>query len=161
VAKAAKAVFLVVVAACAVARLREWRRGLAITPPFHGIWEVDSFRRDGVEVPPLATDATRWRRVAFDRADDASESYVTVWRMTEDHAAWDARIDEASSVITMRAGSDAADMPWKYARPDADHLVLEGPLDGVATHVALHRVPDERFKSKRPTRWVRERVVQD
>jgi hypothetical protein len=37
-----------------------------VKPTYYGIYEVEVFSRNGVELPPLTTDAYRWRRVAFD-----------------------------------------------------------------------------------------------
>src|SRR5262249_48991530 len=33
-------------------------------PPLYGLYEVETFIRNGRELPPLVTDPTRWRKVA-------------------------------------------------------------------------------------------------
>ncbi len=37
-------------------------------PPLYGLYDVEEFRRGGQEIPPLTTDASRWKRVVLQTA---------------------------------------------------------------------------------------------
>lgn len=37
-------------------------------PILYGIWKVEEFRRNGQTIPPLLTDASRWRRIVITSA---------------------------------------------------------------------------------------------
>jgi uncharacterized membrane protein YphA (DoxX/SURF4 family) len=52
---------------------RMWKASLADYKPvpaslsqMSGLWNVQSFKVDGIEAPPLLTDNTRWRRIMFE-----------------------------------------------------------------------------------------------
>lgn len=46
-------------------------------PEFYGIWEANTFIKNGKEVPPLLTDSTRWRYLIIDRKGSATIKYMT------------------------------------------------------------------------------------
>ncbi len=100
-----------------------------------GSWEVDSFTRDGVAVPPL--EPSRWRsagisdyktfgRIAYRQNDDAY-----------DRLGFSRNPD--GKTLAIESGAEGAQSTWQYAQADADHLALSGPLDGHALAVTLHR----------------------
>src|SRR5207237_3780342 len=35
-------------------------------PPLYGLYEAESFNRNGQDLPPVVTDASRWRKVAIE-----------------------------------------------------------------------------------------------
>ena len=69
-----------------------WRADRAPGSPFAGIYEVESFARNGQTVPPVQGDASRWRYVLVERT-----GYATIWLMS------DAVADYLTSVDTARA----------------------------------------------------------
>ncbi len=126
-------------------------------------WEVAEFRRDGVEVPPLTTDATRWGHVAF--VEDWPMGLAIVKPMTGDLAHW--FWSAADGVLTLHAvaqGDDGRLQPGevqgalRYTRDGDRGLRFDGELNGARTEVVCKRIDREDFPLvQRGFRWVSER----
>jgi hypothetical protein len=125
------------------------------------VWQVDTFIRDGVEVAPLVSDGSRWRRIAFDRGGAPSAARLTLWHMDETRVTAKAQLDAAKHTLTIDMPRGAIPMELVYERTDADHVTLEGAIDGTPTRIALRRLPLESVKLARPFRWVREHLFRD
>jgi len=97
--------------------------------PLDGAWDVERFVQDGVERAPLTTDGVRWRRFLFVRW------FAQARLMTDGRVSWWVALDERDHTIVL--GRDLL----AYARPDADHLVLDGTLGAHRVHVTLARAP--------------------
>jgi hypothetical protein len=110
--------------------------------PIDGAWDVERFVLDGVERAPLATDGTRWSRLFV------ASWGVGVRLMTDDHRVWRATVDDTTIVLRPRDGTREV---WRYARPDDEHLVI----DGARLHVTLVRVP-EGLLMTRGFHWIQE-----
>ncbi len=142
-----KAAFLIGVAFMLQAQVSAERR----PPPtvIDGAWDVDRCSIDGVERAPLATDGDRWRR-AF-----VSGGALSVRFMDDSRVVWRAHVDDAAKTIVIEL-RDAPPATWRFTRPDADHLVLDGALAGHRHHVELVRVPDGLLVT-RGFHWIQER----
>jgi hypothetical protein len=125
--------------------------------PLHGAWEVVEFERDGQAVPPLATDASRWKQLVVVRAGEAVAAWVRP--MSGEDEARGAELDEAARRLTLKEDPEAGRPPvvLAYEEPNPGVLVLTGTLDGKPVRVVLHQIPPERFRLvSRGFHWVNE-----
>jgi uncharacterized membrane protein YphA (DoxX/SURF4 family) len=65
-------------------------------PALYGVFEVESFTRDGVEYPPLLTDGERWRYLVIDRKES-----ISIRPMTGAAKPHSLVIDEVARTITL------------------------------------------------------------
>ena len=125
----------------AVARgaLEDWKKwgAGAPKPSVSGIYDVESFIRSGVEVPPLLNNTpaekSRWKTVVFNEYPA-----VTFYGIGSRRRRYREQIDEATSTLLLK-NALTGDLTLTYARPDADHLVLEGRIDDEPIVVRLKR----------------------
>jgi hypothetical protein len=126
--------------------------------PLHGLYEVESFARNGAEVPPLTTDRTRWSKLIVD-----GRSGFSVRLMDESPKFFGTDYDAARSTVTLsldRAGdSSGLNQPgvFIYSRPDPDHVLLNGSMSGAALAIRLRRMGTAKFLLiNRGFRWISE-----
>ena len=124
---------------------------------FQGWWEVETFQRDGVEVPPVLTDATRWRRVKFE--SDARQSLVRWHHMDRSYGDLFGVVadDAAGTMVWTRQEDDqpADRFTLRVTRADADHVRLEGTIEGHALVVTMARMTGEQtLLRRRGFHWV-------
>ena len=110
-----------------------------------GLWRVDTFRKDGVEHPPLMTDAERWCTVGF------AEWYVSVRACNNTHLMVQTEVVPAAQLIVL--GLEEAEL-LRYTRR-GDHLEIDGFHRGKSLHVALTREPPALLVS-RGFHWIQE-----
>lgn len=123
-------------------------------PALHGLYEVESFTRDGQVVPPLMGDATRWRYVAVNRV-----SWVTIRAMDDSLTRFKLKEDAKKQTATFIEGNGEAAKKWPltYTRPDAGHVVLQGSLNGFQFEARLKKVDESKFLLlNRGFNWVQE-----
>jgi hypothetical protein len=130
---------------------RSWRNygDAAPKPPLYGLWDVEQFDRDGVPVPPLATDKTRWRRVMIG-------SFVMAYPMDESKRSFRLKVDEAARTLELiKPRGTVGTFHWE--RPDADTLHLVGTLDDTKVEMRLRRRDENSFLLvNRGFHWVNE-----
>ena len=116
------------------------------TGPLHGDYLVDSFQRNGRDVPPLTTDSSRWRLAEF------GPQGVFVQRMDNSPMGFRGAYDDASHTINLnRAGT------LKWSKPDEQRLTLEGVLQGNAVSIHLHALDANAFPlNSRGFHWIQE-----
>lgn len=116
----------------------------AVRSPLHGVYDVESYTIDGVEL----RDAQRWRRVIFEGggATIRAESDESTWYRAE--------IDDAARTValTLRGGSRET---YAVSRPAADRLVL----DVAHVHVVLRLRTGEFPLMTRGFHWIQELPV--
>lgn len=139
-----------------------WTRS---TTWYEGYWNVLSFTRDGQDVPPLLTDATRWKRLRFQIAQ--TQRYVR-WRGMDDSLGdlYTFSIDEHARAIAFTPEPDRRDgeptrptapFTMTYAHPDPDHLELEGKVGADDLRVRLERFdPTKMLLRSRGFHWINE-----
>ena len=102
-------------------------------PVLYGIWNVEQFTVDGQAHPPLLTDTTRWRRIVFEHLD-----YAAVQKMNDAQTFYNIAIDTKKNTVALTSGHGANQkISLSFTRPAPDQLVLDGPIDGHATHMQL------------------------
>jgi len=84
-------------------------------PPLYGLYEVESFTRNGVEQPPLTTDTTRWKRVIVQSA-----SAMSIRMMDDSARAYSTNYDATRNSITLIAAADKT-------RKNCFRVLLAGP----------------------------------
>lgn len=140
-----------VLASLAVAAVGWYRFGSSLERQpgvLHGSWRVDRHVRDGVDVPPLFTDDTRWRCLVIHElgaslrfATDRRVHYVT-------------QIDEAAHTIILIGRHGVGRTTLTYARIE-DRLVLDGTYQEHAIHLELSLEPPPPLTT-RGFHWVQE-----
>lgn len=121
--------------------------------PIYGLYDVESFRRNGREVPPLLTDASRWKRVIL----TAPQSFA-VRMMDDSPRGFASEYDAANSRLTLITPPGKQKSVFQYSRPDPDHVVLEGALQGDQLVIGLRKVDPQKFLLvNRGFHWINER----
>ena len=141
------------------------RGGGAPKSALYGIWNIETMTIDGQVRSPLVTDYGRWRRVLFQ-----SPTGVTFQRMDDTFLPYGAKIDTAAKTIAVTAAPNPPGAPstppassppasiFKYQRPDAERLILDGSLDGHAIHMETRLFDRNNFLLvSRGFNWIQER----
>jgi uncharacterized membrane protein YphA (DoxX/SURF4 family) len=116
----------------------------------YGLWAVDSFIADGVEHPPLATDADRWRLCSF------AGRRVAVATMAGRGQGFPIEVDARAQTITLAVDqARTQNETWSYTRPGPDRLVIDAVHGGRYLHVTLHLEPEPQLLT-RGFHWISE-----
>jgi len=118
-----------------------------------GVFEVESFSRDGVVVAPLLTESARWRRLLVNASVSA-----TVQRMDDSVERYTLAIDDAAHTLTLKPRSGEGEtLVLAYAQPAPDRMIVDGKLAGAALHAVLQHRPLESMPLvKTGFHWVNE-----
>jgi hypothetical protein len=134
---------------------RSWSRfgGGAPKPPLYGIWNVEKMTIDGVERSPLVTDYGRWRRVLF-----TAQTTLAFERMDDTFTSYAAKIDMGASTIALTKPSDKNwTARFAFQRADADHMALDGDMDGHKIRMRLLQFDRSKFLLvSRGFNWIQE-----
>jgi uncharacterized membrane protein YphA (DoxX/SURF4 family) len=112
-------------------------------PELHGLYNVESFMRDGQAVAPLPSEPKRWRRVAI-----ANDSLVVLHMDDTSLVGDELGTDPARGRLTFDIFGRPSGYPtvvMAYSRPQPDQVRLQGQLDGVEISVLLRRMDDRQF----------------
>lgn len=119
-----------------------------------GIHDVESFRADGEELPPLLSDEVRWHRLVVDRARAVRfagierPGSISIQKMDGSLERHPVELDEEAHTLTLlpagqtsveaarEAGVEVTDV-LHYERPEPDLLVLRGRWQGAEIEVHL------------------------
>lgn len=136
--------------------------------PLNGLFDVESFVRNGQEVPPITTEITRWQKMSIDRAwTEKGDGYVHV-RTMEDRPnqltrfQFRLKYDMAKSTIILvgRNRAGAVRNTFTYSLPDADHVLLDGNIDKDAVSMRLRKIDVSQYLlAKRHFRWVQPNLL--
>jgi len=150
----------------------------------YGIYNVESFARNGTMLPPLLTDSTRWRQLVIERSGMASVRLMN--DVIRDFAT---RADTARRTLVLVANPDTsfttagwwpmafktgpvedtvdeavkadstARQSLRYSRPTGDRLTLGGSWGKDSIDVQLRRVDESRFMLvSRGFHWIQPRA---
>lgn len=169
----AKVLFIVVV--LGQQSYSTWRGKTAVpseetAPPILGVYEVTSFTRGGVDVPPVITDKTRWRYFLLSEYRDKQSALVTF--MTGDKKFVSAKIDKQQKTLLLEEpkGDQGFALPpqftgqkgsfpmtLQFTEQEGRLHVLEGTVDGAVMRVELKKLRKEDFQlMNRGFHWVNE-----
>ena len=119
----------------------------------YGIWDIETLTMDGKAREPLLHDNDRWKRAIFDYPES-----VAFQRMDDSLAHYDAAIKVADQTLALTKNDDKN---WKanftYKREPADHLEIDGTMDGHPTHMVLKLKDRSKFMIvSRGFHWISE-----
>jgi hypothetical protein len=122
-------------------------------PPLFGIYEVDSFSKNGVTLPPLLTDSVRWRRLVVSRPGGLS-----VKLMNDSTRRYLAKVDTVTRQVTLWTRADSTTrFPFSFLRTEDGGLLLSGAMSGDSLRVRLRRVDHTKFLLvSRGYHWINE-----
>jgi uncharacterized membrane protein YphA (DoxX/SURF4 family) len=107
----------------------------------YGAFEVEEFVRNGQTVPPLLTDASRWRRLTSFYPQVLSVRWMddTLHKYTSEYS------PVKHSIALSPFDGKGEKGAFTYVFPDQDHLVLQGTLLKDALTVKLRRLDSSQF----------------
>ncbi len=118
--------------------------------PLGGLYDVQSFVLDGRELPPLATDTTRWQSLIIETPGEA-----VVQMMNDEFVHFDLVSHTDDRAITIAAFGDHAVTRFGYHRPADDLLLLRGNWAGREAEIRMKRRDlDEFFLVRQRFEWI-------
>ncbi|QSQ22635.1 hypothetical protein JY651_47310 [Pyxidicoccus parkwayensis] len=122
--------------------------------PLYGLYEAESFTRDGQVLPPLLGDAQRWRYFTVGRFNRTTVRTMDggVQRFSLEH-------DPVKKTVTLTENSGEAkkETVLTYSQPDAEHLVLQGTFKDAPIEVRLKKVDESTYLLvNRGFNWIQE-----
>jgi hypothetical protein len=121
-------------------------------PVVYGIWEADLFIRGNDTIPPLITDAHRWRYLILDQREAAT---VRKMNETSERFEYEFELDEQNLTLYEQNGSIAH--PFEYQLTDSAHLHMKGVFRGDSITLKLTKKPVSDFKLiNRKFHWINE-----
>jgi uncharacterized membrane protein YphA (DoxX/SURF4 family) len=123
-------------------------------PALYGLYEVESFTRDGQALPPLLGDPLRWRYLAISRYNR-----FTVRTMDDRAQRFPMEHDPSKSTVTLTEGTGDTQkkMVLAYSQPDAEHFVFQGTFQGAPLEVRLKKVDESKhLLVNRGFNWIQE-----
>jgi uncharacterized membrane protein YphA (DoxX/SURF4 family) len=124
---------------------------------FVGVYKVESFARNGHDVPLLITEEKLWHRMGVDSYGGIMA--LTVRTMNETARRFTLKVDPAKHTweIAPRGHPRPKVTRFFFKRIGADLLLLEGPWDGENVSVQLRRLPSDHYLlMNRGFRWINE-----
>lgn len=119
-------------------------------PPIYGLYQVESFARNGQPVP--LGDAN-WRRIIFEY-----RGQMSVISMDDTISYYGARFDTAKKSVALTA--ETAKSPvgvFQYLQPDVEHLELRGEFQNQAVVIETRKVDVSKFELlSRGFHWINE-----
>jgi hypothetical protein len=125
--------------------------GFSAATPLYGIYDVEGFRRNGQDVPPLLSDRQRWRRIVME-----SPRVVRVQLMDDSFERYRAEYNEPLARLTLFKGGEKSPpsvLVWSWL--DADHLELQGDDGAGNIFLSLKRMDRNKFRLiRRGFHWI-------
>jgi len=137
---ASKVLVIALAGAAAVKPVLKYRK--PPPPELFGIYDVESFTRNGELEPLTITDARRWRGAIVN-----TYGQLTIRFMDDSTIRYRMKTDDAKRTIALSTwdGDTSKKALLGYSRDDADRLTLEGPYGGDKLQVRLHKI-ERRFR---------------
>jgi hypothetical protein len=138
-----------------VQRTWTWLETLPVRSELFGLYEVESFMRNGETRAPLLTDTLRWRRIGIDE-----RNLMTLVMMDDRRIIYRVRLGSEPGKLTIEIPTSprsTTNEDFTFSHPTPDRLVLEGRLNGAQLSVQLKRTPETRLLlTTRGFHWVSE-----
>jgi len=125
--------------------VKQARPAAPMPPALYGVWRVESYGS-------LAPVGTSWHRVVI-----TEWSELAVERLDGEKAWFTLKDDPSASTASL--SNETKEMMLKYIRPDADHLALDGEVDGVPMSLQLRRDSQEFPLTSRGFHWLQEAAL--
>jgi hypothetical protein len=122
--------------------------------PLYGLYEVHEFVRNGQSLPPLLTDAHRWKKIIFQ-----FPSACAVRLMDDSMQYYPTEYDEAKKIVALLTGEEKRRTKnyFSYSRPDSEHLIMQGLLEKDSLIVKLNRIDESKLLLvNRGFQWINE-----
>jgi uncharacterized membrane protein YphA (DoxX/SURF4 family) len=118
-----------------------------------GSYEVESFRRDGEDLPPLITETRRWRVCGINQW-----GRLVVRPIAGERRVFNLKLDETGNKLLLNSiQPTGTQLTWDLSRPDADHLQIDGTYDNATVSVRLKKIDVNQFLlMNRGFRWINE-----
>jgi uncharacterized membrane protein YphA (DoxX/SURF4 family) len=135
------------------ARLERYAKGDgAPTPAYYGVWEVESFVRNGETLPPLTTDPDRWQRVIINKRGG-----LGLRRMNGARASYKLTTDPAQHTLTLVTDPLAAPVTLAVTELADDQIELTGQIDDQLVTARLRKMDESKqLLITRGFRWINE-----
>lgn len=134
--------------------------GVAASPDYFGSYDVESFSRDGLAVPPLLTDGTRWRSVTIRRMPwgmgNGPTDRLLVRMMDQSIVGAGFSMSPDQRTLTVSGG---AALPGTLTIHPVDdrHMLVSGTMAGHPIEARLRRLTREDFLLvRRGFHWINE-----
>lgn len=124
-----------------------------LNTPLYGIYNTESFIKNGVAVPPLTTDSVRWKQMIINYP-----TYARTTTMADRKDWWRLKLDTMQRTARFTALKDSTDIvSFQYSKPDKEHLQLKGVFRKDSLLIYLKRMDIDSFKLvSRGFHWVNE-----
>lgn len=117
---------------------------------FYGIWKVETFSNNGVDLPPLTTDTFRWEYLIIDQKKKA-----IVKKMDGSRMEYDFVLDSVNQKIDLNRLSGSYQLSYSFR--DSNYLELNSLQNIDSISVTLRRKPLSDFRLiNQEFRWVNE-----
>lgn len=122
-------------------------------PYLYGIWEASTFIKNGDTIPPLTTDAKRWRYLIIDQ-----KATATVKAMNDKKYYFSLVVDTSKQKIKMYKKNSETDVNnFDYNYPNYSNLELNGVLENDSLKILFSRKDiDEFLLHSRGFHWINE-----
>lgn len=91
-------------------------------PPLYGIYNVEEFRINSSEIPPLTTDSIRWKQLIV-----GSSRRIRIATMRDSLQWWKLKIDTNRKTMDLTSFQDSTNKyHFTYSSPDKEHLLFTG-----------------------------------
>ncbi len=122
-------------------------------PALYGLYEVESFEKNGDTIPPLLTEYSRWRRLMIER-----KGWAAVQTM-DDQKKWHTlETDTTNHFIQLSSRQDSTQIDTMfYSRPDSSLFQLEGVYKNDSLKIVFKEKKKKDFLlANRGFHWVNE-----
>jgi uncharacterized membrane protein YphA (DoxX/SURF4 family) len=126
----------------------------APTPAYYGVWEVESFVRNGETLPPLTTDANRWQRVIINKYGG-----LGIRRMNGARARYKLTSDPSQHTLALTLTADplAAPVTLSVTELADDQIEVSGQIDDDLVTARLHKMDESKqLLMTRGFHWINE-----
>lgn len=122
-------------------------------PPLYGIYNIERFKVNAIEYPPLTTDSLRWKQLII-----SVPGNIRIATM-RDSTTWMAlKVDTIKKLATLTSFRDSTNIyELSYTEPDKDHLVFAGMNKKDSVYIETRRFDLNKFRLiSRGFNWINE-----
>jgi hypothetical protein len=104
--------------------------------PLFGIYNMETFIRNGDTLPPLMTDSLQWKELNV-----PSTRFVMVKTMNDHSKIYNVIVDTSKRTVQLTWRGDST-YKWNlsFAYPDSTHLVLKGTIRNDSVYIVMRKI---------------------